>query len=451
MRLPRGPSTVIPSFIRFLFDPYGAFDGLTRRYGDTFFLRMPGSPGTLATGNPEGVKAVISADSNTLVPWRIKATEVLLGELSIFLQAGEAHRAVRRLLNPTFQASKLRDYGGLMRGAAEHHIAQLCAGQVVSVHTVAQDITLDIILGVLFGEVDRGRSARYHAALTARLDSIGPAILYLKLLRHRYGGVGPWARAMRMIEDLKVLLVGEIAARRASGDAGGGMLGMLLTARDVDGQPLSDDEIRSRLADMVVAGHETTAVAIAWAVYEMCRNPRTLERAAAEIDAGGETPYLEAICHETLRLHPALVFLTRMVAQPLTVLDWTVPPGVGVSLMVPVVHMNQALYPDPARFHPERFLGRTFPNNEYLPFGGGAKRCIGATFAIQEMLAALVVLLGRWRFRLARDRVVRATPRIITVAPVGGVEILLLERRRIEAPIRRAPARPEQPAGSASP
>jgi cytochrome P450 len=210
-----------------------------------------------------------------------------------------------------------------------------------------------------------------------------------------------------------------------------------MRVRRPDGTPLPDREICVHLADLVVAGHETTTVAVAWACYELCRHPAVMARVVAELDGSGAGspagfPYLVAVCHETLRVHPPLVFLTREVARPLTIRGHEVPVGRGVSIAVPLVHRNPDVYGDPERFRPERFLGRTFGPDEYLPFGGGAKRCLGASFAQQEMAIILAGLLRRFRIRLRRDRPVAPRPRVITVAPAGGVE-LVLERRSAPA------------------
>jgi cytochrome P450 len=219
------------------------------------------------------------------------------------------------------------------------------------------------------------------------------------------------------------------------------MLAQLLQARRSDGSALDDREIQVHLADMVVAGHETTAVAIAWTCYELCRHPDAMTRLVAEIDASpaprdaaslARLPYLEAVCHESLRLHPPLVFLTREVARPLAIAGHDVSPGLGVSLVLPLIHNDPATYGDPERFRPERFLERSFGPHQFLPFGGGAKRCLGATFAVQEMMIVIAALLSRFHIRLRRDRPVRPRARTITVAPAGGVE-LVLERRNPRA------------------
>jgi cytochrome P450 len=465
-----GPKNVLPWMLRYLRNPYQVWHALARRYRDPFFIRLPETPGTVATGHPDGVKAIVSADATTLVPWRLPATEALMTNDSIFLQAGDAHRATRRLLAPLFQPARHTEHCAVMASVVGDELDALEPGPIV-VHEFAQRLTLRIILAVLFGLRDGPRAERFHAAARRALDDTGPIFLYLRFLRRWFS---PYARVAGALEDMRGLVQEEIEDRRAStpgasgtgapggapgcpfahAGAGPDMLAQLIHARRPDGSALTDREIQVHLSDMVVAGHETTTVAIAWACYELCRHPAAMVRLVDEID-GHPVPrdapslarlgYLEAVCNESLRLHPPLVFLTRQVARPLTVNGHEVAPGLGVSLVLPLIHTDPETFPDPLAFRPERFLERGYRPEQFLPFGGGAKRCLGASFAVQEMMIVLGGLLARFHVRLRRDREVRPRARTITVAPAGGVEVVL-ERRsaagrspvsEVAAPARR--------------
>lgn len=474
MPVPRGPSFVLGWLLRYARDPYGVFAALVRRYQDPFFVKLPETRGTVVTGHPEGVKAIVSADNSTLVPWRLPATEELLTLDSIFLQAGDRHHATRKMLAPLFHSARQGGHCAMMGRVVATELDALRPGPIV-VHALAQEITLRIVLAVLFGSPASAAAVTSHEARVARfrdcaerlLDRRGPTLLYLPWLRRRSKR---WARYNQALPEMRSLVQVELDARRGRGDDGDAdMLGQLMRARRPDGTPLPDREITIHLADLVIAGHETTTVAVAWACYELCRHPEVMARVVAELDghklapattaaaagcphAGGATtvpaidgialtalPYLAAVCNETLRLHPPLVFLSREVAKPLVIRGHEVPPGHGVSIAVPLVHRNQDVYGDPDAFRPERFVGRTFGPEEFLPFGGGAKRCLGATFAHQEMMVIVAGLLTRFRLRLRHDRPARPRPRVITVAPGDGVHVVL-ERRAAATTTAAAPS-----------
>jgi cytochrome P450 len=477
MGLPAGPRFVVPWLLRYTVSPYRVWNALVRRYRDPFFVRLPETPGTVATGRPDGARAILSADASTLAPWRIPATEALMTNDSIFLQAGDAHRATRKLLAPMFQPARHGAHCAVMAQVVASELDALAPGPIVA-QQLAQRLTLQIILAVLFSLRDGPRAARFQAAAQLALDDSGPAFLYLRFLRRR--GT-PFARSLAALEEMRRLVQDELDHRRAgarstngardgtgarstngarasdarcpfaqsaapdradphTGPIGAGapdMLDQLMHARRPDGSALSDREIQVHLSDMVVAGHETTTVAIAWTCYELCRHPEVMGRVVAEIDrepaprdaaALARMRYLEAVCNESLRLHPPLVFLSRTVARPMCVAGHVVPAGVGVSLVLPLIHRDPETFPAPQQFRPERFLERGYGPEQFLPFGGGAKRCLGSSFAVQEMMIVIAGLLARFRIRLRRARPVRPRARIITVAPAGGVE-LILERR----------------------
>ena len=436
--LPRGPSFVLAWFLRYTRDPYGVFGELARRFGDPFLVRLGETPGTVATGCPEGVRAIIGAEPGTLAPWRPPSLAVMT-EHSLFMQAGERHAATRRLLAPMFAGGRQADHAAVMQQVVDRELDRLAPGPVVA-HDLALELTLRIILAAIFGDGDEGRVARFRAAAGRVLDDRGPTMLYVPLLRR----LSPrWRRITRGVGELRALVADELRARRRAGGGGADLLGHLLRVRKPDGSPMADIEIAVHLADLVVAGHETSTVAVAWACYELCRHPSVMARLVAELDghAGSPAalPYMQAVCQETLRLHPPLVFLTREVQRPLRVGGHQVPPGHGVSIVVPLAHRNPQVYRQPERFRPERFLGPAPRPEHYLPFGGGAQRCLGATFAQQEMAIILAGLLRRFSLRLRRRGVVRARPRVITVAPLGGVE-LVLERRTAAAAVAREQA-----------
>ena len=227
----------------------------------------------------------------------------------------------------------------------------------------------------------------------------------------------------------------EIAARRDA--PGEDILSLMLAARYDDGEAMTDPQIRDELLTLLAAGHETTAIALAWAMYWLHRDPAALERLRAELatlgdepdpEAIAQLPYLEAVCNETLRLYPIVPLAPRTLRQPMTLGEHEIPAGVNVGACTVLVHRHPALYPDPDSFRPERWLARKFAAWEFTPFGGGIRRCIGAAFAVYEMKQVLAAILPRHRLRLADDAAIGPARRNITLGPRGGVRMILTER-----------------------
>ena len=232
---------------------------------------------------------------------------------------------------------------------------------------------------------------------------------------------------------------GEIAARRAAPDpAREDILSLLLAARDEAGDAMHDDELRDELMTLLFAGHETTAIAIAWACYWLHRHPPVLERLRAEVDALGDDPqpdaivrlpYLDAVCNEVLRLHPIAPDVPRQLVGPLELAGYTLGPPLCVDAAITLLHRREDLYPDPDSFRPERFLARRFGPFEFTPFGGGHRRCIGAAFATYELKIVLATFLRHAHLELAEPGEVRPARRNIVLGPSTGVRMRLRERR----------------------
>jgi cytochrome P450 len=248
--------------------------------------------------------------------------------------------------------------------------------------------------------------------------------MLFKVMRRNFGGRGPWSRFLRARERLDTFIYREIHARRENGIRGDDILSSMLDAAYDDGSRMTDQEIRDQLVTLVFAAHETTGVALAWAFYWLARHPdecRRLEEELASVAA--ESPYLEAVCQETLRLHPVIPEVIRKLLQPLEIQGFRIPAGTAVAACTSIVHERSELYPEPHRFKPERFLDRTFSPFEHFPFGGGSRRCIGAWFAVEQMKAVLAALLLAYRIELVRGDPEPCALRNLTVGPKRGVEV----------------------------
>jgi cytochrome P450 len=431
--LPPGPRSSIGPLLQYIRDPLGVMPRMVVRHGDPFTLR--GTPPTVFTGDPAGIKAIYSADPDTFAVLN-KDMGVFLGERSLILVEGDEHKRKRKLMMPPFHGARMRKYGEAMIRLTEHHTAEWIAGRTVSAFETAQKISLDVILEAVFGVRDGDGRAELAAALLDMLDGFSPLLAIFPVLRRELGGVGPFAAFRRRQRALNARLDALIASARKS-EPREDILSLLVGARYEDGEPMGDEDIREQLLLLVVAGHETTAISIAWALDALHRPQSTAvrERLDEELRALGpepdvdrldKLPYLEAVCQETLRRYPiAPAASPRKLLRPLELMGYTLPAGIGVAAAIGVAHFREETYPEPLRFRPERFLERKFSPFEYLPFGGGARRCLGAAMAAYEMRLVLGTIMRRFRARLASPKPDRGKIRAANVGPAHGVKLVI--------------------------
>jgi cytochrome P450 len=419
--------------VRYLLDPLGCLRPFARKYGDTFVV--PGDPPLVMTGDPEVIRAIYTADPDTFEPLN-QDLRVLLGDSSLILIGGPPHRRLRRLLGPPFLGPRMRAHGPRMVELTEEATAAWRPGDHVPMLETAQQISLDVILSVVFGLGRREAMAEMSALLLDTLQNISPLVVMAPCLRREFGGFGPWAAFQRRRARLLAAFDTLIAEARGGGRQD--VLGLLLS-EGVDGERLSDAEVRDQLLLLVVAGHETTAITLAWAMYALHRpeNEAALHRLRDELaqvgpspDALAAAPYLEAVVQETLRRYPVAPAVSpRRVLKPLSLPGGvTLPPGVGVVAAQGLAQLREATFPEPLRFRPERFLERSHTPFETVPFGGGARRCLGASMAMHELKLVLGTLLRRFRFEQTTDREDRGKVRAANVGPATSVVLRVVER-----------------------
>lgn len=431
--LPPGPRSSLGFMVRYLRDPIGCMLPLAREYGDP--VLFPGSPAVVFTGDPAGIKAIYSADPDTFEPLN-QDLGVFVGARSLILLGGAEHRRARKLMTPPFHGARMRAYGEQIVRLTEQRTAAWRPGQRVSMLDALQHVSLDVILQAIFGVTDPERMASLSRLLLVITNGISPLIALVPSLRREFGGVGPYASFMRRRRRLHQQLDALIAERRAAGPRED-ILSLLLSARDEDGQPMPDDEVRDQLVLLVLAGHETTAIAIAWSLYALHRpeNAAVLERLRAELEGADpapevleKLPYLEATCQETLRRYPiAPAPSPRRLLRPFELMGYTLPAGMGVCAAIALAHFREEVYPEPMRFRPERFLERQFSPFEFLPFGGGSRRCLGAAMASYEMKLVLGTLLRRYKLRLDSLRPDTGAVRAANAGPARGVKMIVEE------------------------
>lgn len=430
--LPPGPRGRLSTTLRLVRDPVAHMPAWQARHGDPFTLPLLTGP-VVVTGDPALHRMIFSADPDALGVYSARSLVPILGEHSLLILEGARHRRERRLLAPPFHGARMRAYGAAMAEISAAELGARRPGETFAALELGQRISLEVILRTVFGVADEARRVELRAAIGAATASAHPLALFLPGLAARLPWLGPFARLRGDQERLCGLLRRSIVDARARGGEGEDILSRMLAARDEEGQPMRDDEIVDELRTLLIAGHETTAIALAWALFELHRAPARLERLRAEIDGLGPAPapdalaalpFLAAVCQETLRLRPVVLSVVRRVLRPLEFAGHTLAPGVAVMASVLLTHRRPDLYPEPERFVPERFLGRSFAPSEYLPFGGGARRCLGAAFASFELAVALATVLRAADLELAGPPgPVGFERRNLTMAPAGGIPV----------------------------
>ncbi len=438
--LPPGPS--YPSAIQsigFWTRPFAFLRQCRERYGKRFTIRLPLSPPFVMLTDPAEVKEVFTAPPDVLRPGQgARVLEPIVGSNSVLLLDESAHMSQRKLLLPAFHGERMERLSGLMEEVTSEELAQLPRNAPVELHPRMQDLTLRIILRAVFGLDPGERFDTLRERLQAMLEFGDKPISLMPPPKDSVAAriaesVGPFARFVRMQAEVDALIFELIAERRAEGVERDDVLAMLVEARHEDDSPMSEQEIRDELMTLLIAGHETTASTLAWAFERLGHDPRVLSRLVEEIDAG-EDAYLTATIQETLRIRPVLPNVApRLVAKPIEIGGWTYPAGCSLVLNSYLIHHDPDIYPDPDRFQPERFLDEQPSTYTWIPFGGGRRRCLGASFAMLEMKIVLRNALAAFELQPEAGRPEVARRRNITVRPSNGAQAILAERR--QAPV----------------
>jgi cytochrome P450 family 135 len=435
--LPPGPSSprIVQLAGRFL-RPNTFLRRCARRYGPIFTLRMPTGENVVSVSDPEAIKTIftsrpeifqVGSGGNAIL-------EPLVGSSSLLTLDGQSHMRQRRLLLPPFHGERMQRYGDLIREITESSLAEWPIGEPFPLHQRMQAITLDVILRAVFGIEDAGRQDELREKLRGILDFGQSRLAFLPWVRH--WARGSWVRFLHEREQVDSLLYEEITRRRLDEDAAerDDIMSLLIGARYEDGSPMTDKELRDELVTLLVAGHETTATALAWAFELLLRHDPARRRLIEEIRAGDdEGEYLEAVITETLRLRPVVAQVSRRLTAPVRLNGYTIPAGTLLAPSIWLVHRRPDIYPDPDSFKPERFLENPPQTYTWLPFGGGVRRCIGASFATFEMKVVLRTVLRAAELRPASPEPEPPSPRAVTFAPKHGA-MAVLEQVRRQAP-----------------
>jgi len=444
MKLPDGPRTpFLLQTIHLIAQPTEFLDTCVKRYGDSFTLRVLGlnSPPVVFFSTPQAIQDIFAVPSKQFDFG--KATHVfqpLMGKHSIILQQGQSHQRQRQLLMPPFHGDRMRTYGQLICDITEEVTKQWKPGATISIGQFMPDITLQIILRVVFGINPGLRYEKLKELLSSLLEDITTpfysSLFFFPPLQKNLGAWSPWGQFLKRRQQIDEIIYAEISQRRLEKDASRtDILTMLMSACDDTGKHLTDEELRDQLISLLLLGYETTSAALAWAFYLIHSSPQVVEKLRSELDtlplnSNPETitalPYLTAICQETLRIYPiGLICVPRMVKEPLQLGGYEFDVGTVLVPCIYLAHRRPELYQEPERFEPERFVENKFSPYEYLPFGGGSRGCIGTAFSMYEMKLVLASILLRFRLSLANKSPVRPIRRGITIVPSGGVRMIV--------------------------
>ncbi len=426
--LPPGPAES-PAWqtARWLVRPIAFMESCRRRFGDAFSVRFVGFQTPLVmVSDPEAIRAVYGGREHGLPPGRTAALRPIMGSRSILLLEGAEHLARRRLMLPPFHGERMGAYEDTIREIAERDIEGWPLDEPFALHPRMQGVTLEVILRAVFGVTDPERRERLRRLLPRLLEDTASASLQFRvLLARRVDRPGPLAALRTLTREIDEILLAEIAERRRDPAVAEreDILSLLTTARFEDGDAMSDREVRDQLVTLLLAGHETTATALAWTVDLLLRAPAALARLTSELDADAGDAYLRAVIQESLRLRPVVPLAGRRLASELCVDGLTLPAGTDVTPAIWLTHTRPDLYPEPLAFRPERFLERPPTTYGWIPFGGGVRRCLGAAFAELEMRVVLSAMLRRRVLSTAGPTAEHATRRNVTLSPRHGTRV----------------------------
>ncbi len=420
--------------------PLAYMDTNYQRFGDIF--RARGSLfDWIFVSHPDALKDIFTQDTDVFsAPGNTnRILQPLLGNHSLIMTEGNAHQRQRQLVMPPFHGERLKVYGDLIRDITRDVMADLVPGQGFRARSLMQKISMRVILQAVFGLYEGSTYQRLETLLQQRLNMTSgqwaSLFTFFPALQRNLGSWSPGHKIQVISAEIDALLFAEIQQRRANLDPSRtDILTLLLLAHDDKGKGMSDRELRDELMTLLVAGHETTATAMAWSLYWAHRYPTILTQLRAEIEELGtdpdplaltKLPYLSAFCNETLRIYPVgMLAFARRVEKDTSLLGYELPVGELLMGCIYLLHHREDLYPNPSEFRPERFLERQFSPFEFMPFGAGSRRCVGSALALYEMKIVLGTLLPAFELALASNRPVQPQRRGITLAMQGGVEMI---------------------------
>jgi cytochrome P450 len=433
--------------IQWVADPVGYMETAARQYPDIFTAKIVGFGSSIVFVNePQAIQQILTNDRKQYsAPGELNGIlKPILGDASVIMLDGDRHKKRRQLVMPSFHGSRMQNYGQLVFEITTKVFKKLDINKTqnrsFTVRDAMQDISLQIILQAVFGLYEGDRCQQLKKLMSQMTELFNSpftsAALFFPSLQKDLGAWSPWGNFVRQKEQIDKLIYLEIAERRAHPDPNRtDILAMLLSASDEEGKGMTDLELHDELLALLLAGHETTATAMSWALYWIHHLPDIKEKLLHELKSVTDPtdwmsifrlPYLTAVCNETLRIHPvAMLTFPRVVQEPVELLGYRLESNTIVLGCIYLLHHREELYPDSKQFKPERFLDSQFSPYEFMPFGGGVRRCVGEALAQFEMKIVLATILANYDLELAEHKPVKPQRRGVTLAPAGGIKMTL--------------------------
>ncbi len=414
-------------------DPRWMHEWLYKTYGDLAGIHFQGRDHFIVM-TPKSAREVFVQDPDIYDAFWKASFAGMNGDDSLWVLIGERHRKERLLFAPAVHANHYRSYGETIRRIARSKLEKWQPGQTIKGIDTTLAISLDIIMSLVFGVEDEATMQVGRKAIHALTHTAHPLIVFYPNLQRSWFPL--WHTYINAKKHLYAWMQRLLDQRRANNIEVGDVLGVLMKATDENGNPVSDEHICNELLSVLTAGHMTTAVATAWALYELGRHPEVVTRMREELQSAGTDPtpeqiltmpYLEAVFKETVRLHPILSECARVPMEPVTIGERTVMPDQALVVSIVGIHHNPQLYPEPDAFLPQRFLDRKYNIYEFIPFGGGHRRCMGAGLAEYSIRLTLAEAVLGWDFETAGiDKDIRHD---LAMGPKYGVPLHIKGRR----------------------
>ena len=444
--IPRLKQSSLSQRLQWIARPHKYMDSTRQEAPDLFHADITGGDGYIFVNHPEAMRQMVTSDRAKYFAGSKEngLLQPLVGDNSLLLIEGDRHKKRRKLLLPPFHGERMQVYGQMICDLTRNIMNDLKPGAVFTARHTTQEVSLQVIFEAVYGlhSSDRSSELKQRIAKLANVfeSTLTSAFLFLPSLQQDWGAWSPWGNLMRQQRAIDEAIYQEIATRRTEDcSQRQDILSLMMSARDEAGEGMKDIELRDELMTLMLAGHETTATAIAWGLYWTHRYPEIKAKLRSEIASLGDNPdpmaiaklpYLDAVCKETLRIYPvAMLTFPRTVLEPTELIGYRLEPGMVVMGCIYLMHQREDVYPEPHKFKPERFLEREFDSYEFFPFGGGKRRCIGEALAMLELKLALATIVNEYELKLVSNKPERPARRGVTLAPKKGVQMVYCSRK----------------------